>query len=176
MSQKADWTADDPFEVCRFSAVHLELRDIYGVPGEAERFELFQQTGRRDPELDREKRAGWMTLVRDMVARGVVVRRARVVSEPVTDYIRFEHAGTEDNLNAGELVRWLPRRQAADLLLPAADLWMFDDEAVQFTFFSGDGQVVDREWCLDQKQVEAIRSVFETVWERATPHEQYKLH
>jgi hypothetical protein len=174
MSQR-DWTADDPFEVCRFSAVHLELRDVYGVPGEAERFALFQQTGRRDPALDQVARAGWMTTVRDMVARGVVVRRARVVSEPVSDYVRFEHAGTEDNLNAGELVRWLPRRQAADLMLPATDLWMWDNVAVQFTFFSGDGQVVDREWRTDAKTLDAVGAAFEAVWARAISHEQYKL-
>lgn len=35
----------------------------------------------------------WFDLVRAHVARGVEFRRARIVSEPVTDYIRFEHEG-----------------------------------------------------------------------------------
>lgn len=173
MSQK-DWTAD-PFQTARISALHLEMRDTYGVAGEADRFALWQKAGHRDPELDAAARQGWMTTVRDMVARGVVVRRARIVSEPVTDYIRYEHAGTEANLNAGELVRWLPRRQAADIALPGTDLWLFDDAAVEFTFFSGDGEVVEREWRTEPEVVELVRSAFETVWNRAVPHEEYKL-
>jgi hypothetical protein len=60
--------------------------------------------------------------VADAVARGVTVRRARVVSEPVGDYIRYEHACTAQNIAAGEDVRWLPRRLASDLLIPGNDL------------------------------------------------------
>lgn len=173
MSQK-DWTAD-PFQTARISALHLEMRDTYGVAGEAERFARWRKTGQRDPDLDAVARQGWMTTVRDMVARGVVVRRARIVSEPVTEYIKYEHAGTEANLNAGELVRWLPRRQAADIALPGTDLWIFDDEAVEFTFFSGDGEVVEREWRTEPAVVDLVRAAFETVWDRAVQHEEYKI-
>jgi hypothetical protein len=49
-----------------------------------------------------------MPLVQEVVARGVVMRRAGIVSEPVTDHIRYEHAITPLNLRAGEDVRWLP--------------------------------------------------------------------
>ena len=48
------------------------------------------------------------------------MRRARVVSEPVTDYIRYEHDLTFANVAAGELVRWLPRRNAADIAVSAS--------------------------------------------------------
>ncbi|MFC1437634.1 DUF6879 family protein [Streptacidiphilus sp. N1-10] len=173
MSQK-DWTAD-PFQTARSSAIHLEMRDIYGVAGEAERFALWQKTGRRNSERDAAARAGWMTTVRNMVSRGIAVRRARIVSEPVTEYIRYEHAGTAANLNAGELVRWLPRRRAADIALPGTDLWMFDDAAVEFTFFSGDGEVVEREWRTEPEVIDLVRAAFETVWDRAVPHEEYKI-
>ncbi|QMU79694.1 hypothetical protein GXW83_32315 [Streptacidiphilus sp. PB12-B1b] len=175
MSQR-DWTAEDPFQTARFSAVHLEMRDCYGVAGEAERFARWRATGTRDAHLDAVARAGWVNTVRDMTARGVVVRRARIVSEPVTEYIKYEHAGTETNLSAGELVRWLPRRRAADIALPGTDLWMFDDEAVEFTFFSGDGEVVEREWCTEPRIVGMVRTAFETAWERGIPHEDYKIH
>jgi hypothetical protein len=72
-------------------------------------------------------------LVRHHVARGVKFRRARIVSEPVTDYIRFEHAITAGvNLAGGEQVRWLPRRRASDLCLPGNDFWPFDGRLVRF--------------------------------------------
>jgi hypothetical protein len=84
---------------CHKSAVHLEMRDAYGVAYEAEDFAAWKKTGRWD---NREYWRPWMDLVCDAVMRGVVMRRARIVSEPVTDYIRFEHAGTVNNIAAGE--------------------------------------------------------------------------
>src|SRR5581483_7992998 len=114
------WT--DPFRQARVSAVHLEMRDVYAVASEAERFAQWQRTGTIDVDQDaREHRQEWMNLVRELTARGVAVRRARIVSEPVTDYIRWEHAITPANLAAGERVSWLPRHRAADLALPGAD-------------------------------------------------------
>jgi biotin operon repressor len=51
------------------------------------------------------------------------------VSEPVIDYIRFEHAITATvNIAAGEQVRWLPQRQCSDLCLPVNDFWVLDDK------------------------------------------------
>lgn len=102
------------------------------------------------------------------------MRRARIVSEPVTEYIRYEHDLTFANVAAGELVRWLPRRKAADIALPGTDLWMFDSSSVLFTYFSGDGEVVDREWRTEPAVLELVSSAFEAVWKRATPHEEYK--
>ncbi|RAY14604.1 hypothetical protein DPM19_12615 [Actinomadura craniellae] len=64
----------------------------------------------------------WGDLVRVMVARSVVIRRARVASEPLAPFIRFEYEGTGPlNLASSEQVRWLPRTRASDLRLPDND-------------------------------------------------------
>lgn len=62
--------------------------------------------------------------MRATAARGVKLRRARIVSEPVSEYIRFEHDGTPQNIAAGEDVRWLPRARASALSLPGNDCWV----------------------------------------------------
>jgi hypothetical protein len=163
----------DGLAKARRSAVHLELRDAY-QPGDPE-FIAWQQGKRLDPAADRS--AWWrpfLDVVAETTGRGVIMRRARVVSEPVTDYIRYEYDVTFPNVAAGELVRWLPRRKAADIALPGTDLWMFDNESVLFTYFSGIGEVVDREWRTEPDVVEMVRAAFEAVWERATPHEEYR--
>lgn len=155
------------------SAVHLEMRDAY-QPGDPE-FLAWRNGKRLDPDADRSQ--WWrpfLDVVSETTARGVVMRRARIVSEPVTDYIRYEYDVTFPNVLAGELVRWLPRRKAADIPLPGTDLWMFDGEAVLFTYFSGVGEVVDRELRTEREVVDMVSSSFEAVWERATPHEEYK--
>jgi hypothetical protein len=111
----------------------------------------------------------------EAVVRLSFVRRARVVAEPVTDYIRFEHSTTDSNVNAGELVRWLPRRPARDLLLPANDYWVFDGQRVQYNFFSGDGAFVGNAVSDDPAVVKRCAAAFEAVWEQAVPHQEYRL-
>lgn len=161
----------------RHSAVHLELRDSYGVGDESDDFEDWKRTGRRDIDPASAYWAPWVDLVRSTVARGVVVRRARVVSEPVTDYIRYEHAGTLVNLHAGEQVRWLPRRQASDIAFPGNDCWVFDGEIVLFNHFSGDGNWSDPDWEVRSEPAVArlASAAFEAVWERGIPHEKYTV-
>ena len=117
----------------------------------------------------------WYDLVRAHTARGVRFRRARVVSEPVADYIRFEHETTAGlNVAAGEEVRWLPRRRASDLCLPGNDFWLFDDRLIRFRHFAGDGDFVEDELCDDPAVAAMCSAAFEAVWERAVPHADYQ--
>ncbi|MFD4244386.1 DUF6879 family protein [Streptomyces sp. NPDC058525] len=161
----------------KHSAVHLELRDSYGVGDEAEDFETWKRTGQRDIDPASTYWTPWVDLICSTVARGVTVRRARVVSEPVTDYIRYEHAGTVVNLHAGEQVRWLPRRQASDIALPGNDCWVFDGEIVLFNHFSGDGNWSEPGWEVRSEPAVArlASAAFEAVWERGIPHEKFTV-
>ncbi|BAJ29804.1 hypothetical protein KSE_40100 [Kitasatospora setae KM-6054] len=125
-------------------------------------------------DLDDPESQEWRTLVRSAVDRGVEVRRARIVSEPVSDYIRFEHEITAPhNVKAGEQVRWLPRRLATDLALPGNDFWIFDDRLALINHFSGDGDWADTETVTDPAVVKLCSDAFAAVWERAVPHEDY---
>lgn len=105
------------------------------------------------------------------------MRRVRVVSEPVSEYIRYEHAGTVVNVAAGEDVRWLPRDQAVGLLLPVVDGWLFDDEQLLLNHFDGDGRWAARpmELRTEPALVRAYADAVETLWTRAVPHDQYKI-
>ncbi|MFC4035684.1 DUF6879 family protein [Streptomyces polygonati] len=154
------------------SAVHLETRDIYFSNP---RFEAWRGGAR----IDWEDRGAWWRpfhqQIADAVARGVVVRRARVVSEPVTEYIRWEHYQTTANALAGEQIRWLPRAQAQGLLLPVNDGWVFDDRLVRVHHFSGDGEWTRSEVLDDQGVATAYADAFEKIWEQATPHDEYRI-
>ncbi|WHM35805.1 DUF6879 family protein [Streptomyces sp. BPTC-684] len=157
------------------TAVHLEMRDAYGVAGEAADFACWKRTGERDMDPGSPDWAPWVELIRRTVARGVTVRRARIVSEPVSDYIRFEHAGTPVNLAAGEQVRWLPRRRASDIALPGNDFWLIDDRRIRWNHFTGDGASGGGEFSEDPAAATLCASAFEAVWVRAVPHEDYKI-
>lgn len=158
----------------RRSAVHLELRDSYGIGDEATEFNAWRAGWRPDPDPTVWWNA-FHTLVRDAVARGVEFRRLRVVSETVSDYIRYEHSCTYQNVTAGELVRWLPRRKASDLAFPGNDFWLFDERIVMFNHFTGDGGSAGPE--VDERPAVAklCATSFEAAWERATPHASYEV-
>lgn len=157
---------------CQRSAVHLEMRDSYAP---TERFEAWK----RGERIDWKNRESWWhsydQLITDSVARGVAIRRARIVSEPVSEYIRWEHYVTHANVTAGEEVRWLPRRRATDIPLPGNDFWLFDGELLRVHHFSGDGVVVEDEITSEPKSVKLCFAAFEAVWERAVPHHLYEI-
>ncbi|KNB51988.1 DUF6879 family protein [Streptomyces caatingaensis] len=166
---------EELLESAQVSAVHLEMRDAYGIGPEADDFERWKRTGQRDIDAGSDYWAPWVELIARTVARGVVVRRARIVSEPVTEYIRYEHAGTQVNIGAGEQVRWLPRRRASDIALPGNDFWLFDERLVMFNHFTGDGASAGPSVSEDPDVAKLCASAFEAVWERGIPHEEYQV-
>ncbi len=168
-------TLADRLRSCRRSAVHLEMRD--GYMRSDPRFIAWQEGVRNDPADHDPELRPWLALIRETVARGVEIRRARIVSEPVSDYIRFEHHVTAPNVAAGEQVRWLPRRRASDITLSGNDFWLFDGELVVFLHFDGVGELApdDEEVRTDVGAVKLCVDAFESVWDRAVPHADYRL-
>jgi hypothetical protein len=156
---------------CRLSAVHLETRDEY-TPRDPVYLEW--RAGKHIDPVQAHR--DWYELVRETVARGVCMRRARVVSEPVSDYIRHEHRVTASlNIGAGEQVRWLSRRLASDLALPGNDFWLLDGRLVRFIHFAGDGEYLGDELTENPQVVRLCSDAFERVWERATDHQDFRL-
>ncbi|MGC5361834.1 DUF6879 family protein [Streptomyces sp. DT24] len=168
-------TFDDLIHGCVRSAVHLEMRDAYAVDYEDGPFAAWKKGFRHDPADRASWWRPWLDLMSETVVRGVVVRRARIVSEPVSEYIRYEHSGTFTNVAAGEVVRWLPRRHASDIALPGNDFWLFDDQWVHWNHFAGDGSSTGAEITDEPAAAGLCFSAFEAVWERATPHEEYEI-
>ena len=166
-----DTTLEDLLRSCSRSAVHLEMRDGY-MRDEP----IFQAwlSGRRPDPADRESWwDSWWQLTADTAARGVDILRGRIVSEPISDYVRFEHDWTFANLAAGEQVRWLARRYASDLALPGNDFWLFDGRTVMLNHFTGDGDWAGSEVSVDSALARLCESAFRAVWQRAIPHDEY---
>lgn len=163
---------DNPVSTAARTACHLELRDAYDPANTA--YAAWLETGTHPTVTDRPAWAAWHRTVTDAVARGVQIRRARVVSEPISSYIRWEWEVTPIlNTTAGEDVRWLPRRNAVTLALPSTDYWLIDDQYVVFAHFSGDGKLTEHEGIDDPATAKLCADAFETVWARAIPHAHY---
>ncbi|MFB8004912.1 DUF6879 family protein [Nocardia sp. NPDC056000] len=157
---------------CTASTLHLELRDVYAVPDEAERISGWRY-GTLDEAEDREWWAPWLSMTREMTRRGVDMRRARVVSEPVSEYIHYEWETTR-NPEGGEQVRRLPRHRTTTLALSPVDFWLFDDRLVVFNHFDGDGRWFGNEQTRAPDVIVRCRDAFESVWRLGTPHGEYR--
>jgi hypothetical protein len=161
---------DELFRACKRSAIHLEMRDGYMRTDPA--FIDWQAGSPLDPAA---RWPAWFELIGAAVGRGVSVRRARIVSEPVSDYVRFEYDVTDGlNIAAGEDVRWLARREATDLALPGNDFWLFDDGPLLVNHFTGDGESADHQLVDDPATIQLCATAFEAAWERAVPHAGYR--
>ncbi|MEU5112027.1 DUF6879 family protein [Streptomyces longwoodensis] len=157
------------------SAVHLEMRDAYAVDYERGPFAEWRNGFRHDPADRASWWRPWLDLVQEATARGVVIRRARIVSEPVSEYTQYLYDNTFTNVAAGEQVRWLPRRKASVIALPGNDFWLFDDQLVRWNHFTGEGQSAGGEVADDLGAVKLCSEAFEAVWAVATPHDQYDI-
>jgi hypothetical protein len=151
-------------------ALHLEMRDSYGTEAEVPHFSKWL-AGEPD---DNEWLQPWFSLVRAGTQAGKVFRRARVISEPISDYQRWVLKGTHLFVAAGEDIRWVPRSRVSAVALPGNDFWLFDDERVVFLIFAANGLVVDRLSTTDRSAIQLCRSAFESVWELSIPNSEYR--
>lgn len=156
------------------TAFRLELRDRYNVPAERERWAAFLSGDAAELErLNTEQRAGWMSMIRAATSTGKRVERVRVVTEPPTDYIRFELTLNAGNAEAGEDIRYLARSQAAELDLPGVDYWLFDSRFAVVLPFDEDDVLLDMELVDGPATIVAFSAARDAAWHHAIPYPLY---
>lgn len=165
---------DEEFEqlLARFerSAVHLETRDAYGTEAELPHMAKWA-AGKPD---DLEWLQAWCATLREHVRAGRSVRRARVVSEPLSEYQRWSISIAHPMVEAGEDIRWVPRRLVSSIAIPGNDFYVFDDRLVVFLHYAGNGLATGKVGSTEPADIQLCRSAFETVWKLAIPHSEYK--
>jgi hypothetical protein len=152
------------------SSDHLETRDAYGTAVELPHMAKWA-AGESD---DLAWLNDWCTTLRHHVATGKTVRRARIVSEPLSDYQRWSYSIADPMVDAGEDIRWVPRRLVSSIALPGNDFYLFDDRLVVFLLYAGNGLAVDRVTSTDPADIRLCRSAFDAVWPLAVPHRDYR--
>jgi hypothetical protein len=162
------------FDTFKREAVHLEMRDVYATDIEKDRFQSWLRNEPLDPDSEAEWWRPWFEFMERNKEQGKTLKRLRIVSEPVTDYIRFEWLDAAELVRAGEDVRWISRQKASTLLLPGNDYWLFDRTIVAFTHFSGAGHVVGHEMTTDRDIVQMCSDAFDHAWSVAIPHAEYE--
>jgi hypothetical protein len=153
------------------SFVHLETRDTYGTEVELPPMAKWR---RGEPD-DLAWLGWWLEMLRGHVAAGRTCRRARIVSEPLSEYQRWTLSHADTFVTAGEDIRYVSRRRLATVALPGSgDYYVFDDEQVLFLHYAGTGTNAGFEVTDDPTTVQACSRAFEAVWDLATPFRDYR--
>ena len=150
-------------------ANHLEMRDAYGTAVELPHM---AQWAAGEPD-DLEWLQGWSATLREHVKAGRSVRRARIVSEPLSDYQRWSYSIADPMVEAGEDIHWVPRRLVSSVALPGNDFYLFDDRLALFLLYSGNGLSAGMLSSTDPADLRLCRSAFEAVWKLSIPHRAY---
>lgn len=154
----------------KHSAVHMETRDAYGTSVELPHLAKWA-AGEPD---DLEWLQGWCSTVREHVEAGRTVKRTRVVSEPLSDYQRWAYGVAQPMVDAGDDIRWVPRRSVSSIAFPGNDYYLLDDRLVIFLHYAGSGLSTGMTTSTDPSAIELCRTAFEEVWKLAIPHGEYQ--
>jgi hypothetical protein len=151
------------------SAFRLELRQVYTMPDEAADLRRFARGERPPPDYH----YGWLDTVAEAWRQGKTMRRVRVVTRPLTDYIRWEFAwGFAYNVAAGEDVRILDITGLPGPGLPDHDFWLFDESAVVKLLYRPDGTQAGRE-LVENPDLATYLSWRDAAWKLAVPFTDY---
>ncbi|MFI7533727.1 DUF6879 family protein [Streptosporangium sp. NPDC049376] len=147
----------------------LELHDYYGA--DKEDLKLFL-AGDLDA-VDASYRQ-WAAKVAEKERDGRHLRRVRLVSEPLSDYQRMSLRYSGSAVDAGEDLRWLPRRLASTVLLPGNDMFVLDGRLAMFNVLDGNGERADIQFTDDPAAVARCLEIFEAAYSAAIPHHEYR--
>lgn len=123
------------FDSFRSTAFRLECLSAYAVTedDEAQAFRLWL-AGQQPPQKERE----WPKLCASAVAARKSMQRVRLVTQPLSDYLRFEMEwGYPPNVAAGEDIRILDHEPAG---LLKVDFWLFDETTAVVLEYADDGR------------------------------------
>ncbi|MEV5391913.1 DUF6879 family protein [Nocardia farcinica] len=165
----------DPFDrvldQAQRRAFHLETRDDYLTASESQSLAAWLADESSDPGGD--WFTPWTQQVQRMTARGVAVQRARIVTEPHTDYTRYLLALARHNIGAGEDVRYLPRADATPADSAAEDMWLLDDATVVYSVFDDQDHWIGGVATDNAGLVQHAIAIRDRVWRAAIPYRDY---
>jgi hypothetical protein len=150
-------------------AFRLETLDQYAVGYEEEAIRRFLA----GKPLDRGFIAPWLEHVATATGAGRQMQRVHVVTEPLSDYLRYEIDGYRLIVAAGEDVRILPRSVARELELPGEDFWLFDDGPVARMHYDRHGTFLGAELVEEPEVVARYCQWRDVALQAARPYARY---
>jgi hypothetical protein len=158
---------DEQFQGFTTSSWRWECQGDYAIDAAA------MQRWRAGLPTDMSRKEPWLRTIRETVGAGKTFDRVRMLTEPITEYLRWLLEQTQSNVDAGEDIRWVQQSVASELGMPDYDFYLFDDARVAIMRFGEDKLLAELEVLDDPDIVARHREFRDAVWPRATPHAEY---
>ncbi|KAB2344911.1 DUF6879 family protein [Actinomadura rudentiformis] len=152
------------------TSLKLELRDNYAA--DAESLAAWRRGGAAEARKLVQPYAD--QLAPKISAGEKVLRRVKILSEPPSEYMRHALDVAGALVDAGEDIRWLPRRLASTLLLPGNDFFILDSQLVIFNVLDGEDSRAEQQLYTAPDVVDRCQAAFDAAWELAVPHHDYR--
>jgi hypothetical protein len=127
------------FAAFSYSVFRLETLQSYGNSGEDAAFVAFltDEPAPYEPAVEE-----WDAMTRRNAQAGRIQQRVHVVTEPLTDYMRFELTGYAQSVDAGEEVRiaHVAETEAWPSDLPRLDYFLFDSSELYLQHYDDAGE------------------------------------
>lgn len=162
---------EELFRHCKRSVFRIETRGVYAEPDEHEPLRRFLV----GEEPDDAWLGPWLDAVENATLRGCQVQRVLMLTEPISDYLRFElDLALRQRIPAGERVRVISRLESLGFGIPEdVDFWMYDDEAVGLVHFQ-EGRTHGVELVTDPRKVERYAKWRDKAWELSLGHDEWE--
>jgi hypothetical protein len=158
---------DDAFDTFTRDATRIEVLPSFRIEEEAAALVTAREGRRPDLGFLRE----WHEYLDEVRASGRTSRRLRLISDPITEYERFEvRWGYTSNAEHGEEIRLLSRSATPDV----EDYWIFDNEMVFEMLYSPDGSFIGSQ-AVDADKAKSIVIWLAATWPSATPLTDYRI-
>lgn len=149
---------DSAWRTAKETIFRLEILPLYTVSGEMERLNKFLCG---EPYLD-EELLNWMNLVKKTRASGVSVKRVRIVTLPLSNYLRFE-IDFWNKLDDAQQVFFIIQEKydeiVASLKMVPSDYYFFDDKILLKMDYTPAGNFIAMNQVVDADSLAAYREL-----------------
>jgi hypothetical protein len=141
------------------SAFRLETLPVYSVPQEVEMLAAFK----RGEDVRLPEDHPWLERVRQHTRSGKLMRRVRIISHPLSDYLRFELSLYPRCVDAGEDIRIAEFNEGTERAICNQDLWLFDETTALMMSYDSEGHFMGTksgsvDYCLQQRDIALSRA------------------
>ncbi|GAA3755082.1 DUF6879 family protein [Salinactinospora qingdaonensis] len=157
----------------RYSLFRLETLQRYSGSSEDEALAEWRRSGTVTPT---EELRQWCAHIQRRVRDGCRAQRVHVVTEPLTDYMRFELASYAPNVEAGEEVRVIPvppnGEWPADVP-SGSDFWLIDARQLWSMRYAPDGAWLEAEPVTDVQRIVDACAIRDAALAQSRPWRDY---
>lgn len=115
----------------------------------------------------------WLRMVRQTAAEGRRFARVRVVDLPMSDWNRYSYALAENNIAAGEDIRYLARDEVDAAELPDHDYWLFDSSKLVVMRFDDADRFIGGELIEDPAEIVQANYWRDAAWHKAIQRDDF---